>query len=406
MNRHSLFFKLNLLFGVALLTTIIAGVFLWRHWRMQEHIQLRMQGRLVLREWHRNGEIPEEMLGMMGLERLRGKGQAILLARLHARFAPLKNRRHLFVLRSRSGPLIYLRDRDRELLLRPESTLWSRQWLPLGLMAGFLLILTILYLLLRRALLPLKDLEREIRAYGEGESPRGQTRYASRRDEVGTLARTFYESAGKLRHLQESRQLFLRNILHELNTPVTKGRLLAEISEESETRQMLHSIFERLSLLLEELAQIERISAAQEGLEFRPVRIVDLVDQARDRLWIEEEIPIEGGGRRILADFASLSIVFKNLIDNGIKYGRDLQIRVGEDRVEFCSIGPKLEYPLEWYTRPYSRGEARAKGFGLGLYIVREILERQGMELHYRRTGEWNIFALSPLQFAEGESGD
>ncbi len=367
---------------------------------MQERLQLRMQGKLVLHEWHRSGRIPKEMLEMMGLEAFPSKEREKSLAGLQALPRLQKGPRRVAVIRSRRGALIYLRDGNRVLLLRPEGTLWARRWLPMVPVAGFLAMLTILYLLLRRALLPLRALEREIQEFGEGRAPRGEAAFASRRDEVGRLARTFYDSAHKVRRLQESRQLFLRNVLHELNTPVTKGRLLAEISEDPETRRMLHSIFERLSLLLEEMAQIERISAAEESLALRPVRIVDLVDQARDRLWIEEEIPVEGGGAVVLADFASLAIVFKNLIDNGVKYGKDLKIRIREGWIEFCSRGPGLDHPLEWYARPYSRGEARAKGFGLGLYIVREILERQGLELSYRREGEENIFAVGPFRAA------
>jgi two-component system OmpR family sensor kinase len=261
------------------------------------------------------------------------------------------------------------------------------------------MLLAFIYLQLRRSLKPLGRLEADIRRYGEGKALRPRPELTNGNDEIARLARAFYEAEEKLRRLGDSRRLFLRNILHELNTPVTKGKLLAEISEEPRTREMLHSIFGRLTLLLEELARVERLAAATEALPLRPVRIVDLIDQARDRLYREEPIPYEGPDRAILADFASMAIVFKNLIDNGLKYGGDLRIRLRGDSLEFVSRGEALARELDWYLEPFSREESGGEGFGLGLYIVREILRRQGMELGYRHENGTNLFVVAPIRY-------
>ena len=63
----------------------------------------------------------------------------------------------------------------------------------------------------------------------------------------------------------------------------------------------------------------------------------------------------------------------------------------------FCiSQGNALEYPLTYYTEPFSQGEKRSAGFGLGLYIVSAILEKIDYSLDYRYEDGKNVFILLP----------
>ena len=404
MSRHSVFFKLNLLFLLALAVTLLATGFLLKHLEMKERMELRLKGRLIAQELRRTKRISGESLRALDLRRVtdpqklrrvseRLKRQQRRGVRHHRRFL-------LRTIRDREGLLLVLRLGDRTLIFAPRGGWWARNSVPMLIVLGVLATLSLLYWLLRRSLEPLRLLEQEIRRYGEGRKLGERAPYTEGEDEIARLARAFYEAAERVERLGRSRQLFVRNILHELNTPVTKGKLLAEISRDPATGEMLHSIFDRLSLLLEELAQVERFTAAEVKLSLRPVRIVDLIDQARDRLYLEEPIPYEGENARIMADFGSMAIVFKNLIDNGLKYGESLRIRLRGSSLEFVSAGERLRHPLEWYLHPFKKESERSEGFGLGLYIVHEILRRQGMRLEYRHAEGCNIFAVTPLDFA------
>jgi two-component system OmpR family sensor kinase len=281
-----------------------------------------------------------------------------------------------------------------DLLLRSENSFRQESMTIVAAAAAIIVLLSIMYWLIRRTLIPLKSLEEDIRLYGKGELK--NFRHTEKEDEISRVSNAFYESARKVQRLTESRQLFIRNIFHELNTPVTKGRLLAEIAKEPKVKSMIGSIFDRLSLLLEELGEVERITASDRPVKLRPVRIVDLIDQARDRLYLEDPIPADVNEAVIMADFSSMAIVFKNLIDNALKYGTGLKIISEKGVVSFVSRGERLEHPLNHYTEAFfrpekSRGE---RGFGLGLYIVREILRRHGMELRYRYAEGRNIFSI------------
>ena len=95
-------------------------------------------------------------------------------------------------------------------------------------------------------------------------------------------------------------------------------------------------------------------------------------------------------------------IVVKNLLDNAVKYGKNPDISVKEKSLIISSDGEPLPYPLEHYTEPFRQeyGEERREGFGLGLYIVSEILARSNMELHYVHKNGRNMFIVSDLPLA------
>jgi two-component system OmpR family sensor kinase len=189
--------------------------------------------------------------------------------------------------------------------------------------------------------------------------------------------------------------LFVRNIFHELNTPVTKGKILAELVDEPRTQSMLDSIFSRLASLLKELAQMEQITSQDTVLHTQPVRLIELIDQARDLLYLSEPIPSNVTDEMIEADFSTMSIAFKNLIDNGRKYGENLTILKHDHGIDFISESKPLTHPLAYYVEPFSAGDTRSnEGFGLGLYIVNEIAKKHGMELRYRHWEGKNIFTL------------
>lgn len=93
-----------------------------------------------------------------------------------------------------------------------------------------------------------------------------------------------------------------------------------------------------------------------------------------------------------------MTLVIKNLIDNGMKYGKDkcVMLSTNNSIIQVVSKGEALPHPLTYYTEPFSQGEKRSSGFGLGLYIVENILEKLGYTLGYKHEDGKNIFMLLP----------
>jgi two-component system OmpR family sensor kinase len=92
-------------------------------------------------------------------------------------------------------------------------------------------------------------------------------------------------------------------------------------------------------------------------------------------------------------DFELLTLVIKNLIDNGIKYSQDKHIRVlvNHQQLTLVNKGEALKEPLENYYKPFHTSK---NGLGLGLYIVKSILEIHQMELTYAHKDGENIFTI------------
>jgi len=398
MNIHSIFFKLNVLFLLALITTVLAGWLTVMHIIKRDQTDLLLKSRLILREYRHQHRVPDALIRELGLVRVPPDRARSLLRRFqkpttHHRVQPLRFG-GASILPTRNYTYLALRNRTLKLLLRPQQSIWKRLSIPLSIFGGLLLLLVMIYGLLRRSLLPIRRLQREIIRYGEGRFPESE-HFAEGKDEITEVGNAFYASASRVQRLTRSRQLFVRNIFHELNTPVTKGKILAELVEEPKTKSMLDSIFSRLASLLKELAQMEQITSQDTQLQLSPVRILDVIDQARDLLYLDEPILTNATDEMIDADFATMALAFKNLIDNARKYGSDLFIYVQEGSMEFRSKGTSLPQSLSTYIEPFAQGDrGRSDGFGLGLYIVHEIARKHGMTLQYRHEDGVNVFGL------------
>ena len=95
----------------------------------------------------------------------------------------------------------------------------------------------------------------------------------------------------------------------------------------------------------------------------------------------------------INVDFELFTLVIKNLLDNAIKYSADKHVIViiNEDRIEIINNGVELKEPLENYFKPFHTSKS---GLGLGIYIVKSILDIHHRELEYRYEDGKNIFAV------------
>lgn len=399
MRFSSIFFKLNLFFTVALIATVLAGFLMVLHFAKRDQTELLIQSRLLIREYRASHTRPTSLIREFDMVEVpRQEWRPVLEEFKKIRKTPLA-RPHRFgaahTIPYRGYLYLWIHARDFKILLRQQQPVWHKMLGSLLIFGGMVLLLAVIYWLLRRSLLPIRQLQQDIVRYGEGRYPEGET-FSHHKDEIAQVGNAFYASANRARRLIQSRQLFVRNIFHELNTPVTKGKILAELVDDPKTQSMLDSIFSRLASLLKELAQMEQITSQDTTLHTRPVRLVELVDQARDLLYIDEPIPTNITDEVIHADFATMSIAFKNLIDNGRKYGQNLTILYRENGIDFVSEGKPLTHALSYYTEPFSSGDTRTnEGFGLGLYIVEEIAKKHGMELVYRHLEGKNIFTLA-----------
>ena len=214
----------------------------------------------------------------------------------------------------------------------------------------------------------------------------------------------------ELKHLERIRTDFVANASHELKTPITAIRGLAEtmVGDPDVEKSMLmqymeriHSQSLRLSNLVTDLMTISRLESDQGTSSFTRMNFNDLVRREVRAAASAVEIkfhsltldpfpePLE-----VYGDRQNLSQLCNNLIDNAIKYtpeGGQIKVRVRREQadvvleVEDNGIGISPQYQERVFERFYRVDKARSQslgGTGLGLSIVRNIAER-----HYGSVG-------------------
>lgn len=200
----------------------------------------------------------------------------------------------------------------------------------------------------------------------------------------------------------EAKTMFLATASHELKTPLTViigfTELLRDGSLSAEQLdQALRSIDSRareLSKIVDRLLLTGRIDAGRLRLELKPLPIAEL---ARDRAEsmggaMERSITIElpESLPMIVGDEDALSTVLDHLLDNAIKYSPDggdieLRVRTAGTLIEICvidhGVGMDDEQAAHCFDRFWqaeSTDVRRFGGTGIGLYIVKSLVEAMG----------------------------
>jgi len=185
--------------------------------------------------------------------------------------------------------------------------------------------------------------------------------------------------------------------MHELKTPIAKGRLMSEMLPDSRQKNRFHTIFERLNILIDEFAKVEKIASRNFNAVLKPYKVSDIIDSSIDIMMLDDIDKhinkVISEDYTIMADFDLFSLAIKNLLDNGIKYSNDkrVQIVVSDDEIRVCNSGKKLQAPIEEYFTPF---HAYKHGLGLGLYIIKNIADIHHLDLEYRYENNRNIFTL------------
>lgn len=261
-------------------------------------------------------------------------------------------------------------------------------------------ILMISFALIIYRLRPLRRLRKQIARFGEGDM--GVRFRIEGSDEIALIANELDTTQNKIRSLIESRTLFLRNIMHELKTPIAKGRIVTTMLSDEKQQARFEGIFERLESLIGEFALIEEITSGNQHHEKKEYRLVDIIDGAVDLAMVDyESVRCDvDTSIKIEVDYRLFVTAVKNLIDNAIKYSPDKKMEITVERGEilFINTGEPLKNPLSYYIEPFTKDHPTKDSFGLGLYIVDAILKEHGYVLAYERREDRNCFIFVPLK--------
>jgi two-component system, OmpR family, sensor kinase len=294
----------------------------------------------------------------------------------------------------------YLKSDTDALLLRDSSL---KPYYPWNLLTVYLSIITVIvvsFLLILQRLRPLRRLFNHIVLFGEGNLNVSFKVKGS--DEIAVIANELETARIKINSILEARTLFLRNVMHELKTPIAKGTIATQMLDSSKQRDRFSSIFSRLEIIVNEFALIEEVTSITCKSDFSQYRLIDIIDGAIDLAMVEREnVTVDvSSAVKIDANYKLYTVAIKNMIDNAMKYSPDQRIKIlmFEEELAFESRGEKLKHPLRFYIEPFTKDAPSKDSFGLGLYLVDSILIAHNEELAYEYDEGINrfIFARTP----------
>ena len=387
--------KINLVFSITLL--LLAVLFItsikYDHYKFEERndARERLISHYIYDYYMKTGKIDEPYLEAQNMFLIKDKAKMVQIERSFKE----KGKDKTYAVDTFRLQRVILINNDRFKLFLENK---NKPKYPLKRIAVFsivFLLIIMLYMWIVKSLRPISELKNKIKTFSEGNL---DIQCASdRNDEIGEVANEFDHAVKMIRELLQSRQLFLRAIMHELKTPIGKGRLVSEMLKDEKSKARLHSIFERLNLLIDEFAKIEKITSKNFELHMHPYKMSDLLEASTDMLMIENPsrlITVEIKKDYILqADFELFTLVIKNLLDNAIKYSTNKQITVviDTDRIDIINPGEGLTEPLENYFKPFHTSK---NSLGLGIYIVKSILDIHHRVLEYDHKDGLNIFTI------------
>ena len=257
----------------------------------------------------------------------------------------------------------------------------------------FVLFLIFLYIL--KLLSPIKIITKQLTNFSNGDlSSRIDIKS---NDEIGILANSFNKMASNLENLIKTREELLRDIGHELRTPIAKGKFAIEKIDDFSQKELLKKIFKDLEVLTNELIELEKLNSTK--LNITTFKAETLIVESLEKLYLDDESKIEINIQedfKINGDLYYLSIVLKNLIDNALKYATSypIQIDVKLNTISVSNKGKELSKQLEYYLKPFTQELIQRDGFGLGLSIVKKIIDKHNFKLIYKYENNFNIFKI------------
>jgi signal transduction histidine kinase len=243
-------------------------------------------------------------------------------------------------------------------------------------------------------------------------------------------------STRRAQRLASQQMEFVAGVSHELRTPLAVIRAAGEnladevVHDPDKTRQygeLINKEGRRLSNMVERVLLFARMRSGNLQFEYLPVDLLEMIDDAiaSNSAWTDErsvtvakEIPRLLP--RVVGDPAALSSVLQNLVSNAVKYSRrggtvTVQARaVNEDKELQIAIhdqgdgipGHEIPHLFEPFFRGKRARAAQVQGSGLGLSLVKRVVEAHGGHIEVVSTpGAGSTFLVQLPAAASGSEG-
>ena len=194
-------------------------------------------------------------------------------------------------------------------------------------------------------------------------------------------------------------QAFFASVTHELRTPLTSIRLQAEaIAEGEHSADLARRLLEdshRLESQIDQTLELARIEGGG-PLSEQAVPLQNWVPRALEGILaaygerVSLDLQIDATLPPVQADAGALQMILRNLIDNSVRHSRRDPVKVriraharGERvALDYEDDGVGIEHSTARLGHLFARGP-RSSGAGVGLYLVRRLMQRMGGTIHF-----------------------
>lgn len=267
-----------------------------------------------------------------------------------------------------------------------------------AILSAVLLGVTFLYIAIIKSLKPLKKLEEDIEAFGGGKKP---TADDYPQNEIGRIQRAFFNASSKICNLIDAREIFLKNAAHELKTPIAKGVIVAHMLKEERHKERLLEIFSSMMQIIDGIMTAEEVIAKGFSPKIEPILLRSFAERIRKKMLLnsgELFFDIESTAI-VMADPKLLEIALSNLFENCVKFKNTKEAALcyfKNGKISVKNYGEPLAYEIDRYYEPFFKETSirNENGTGLGLYLVKKVLEIQGLKLSYAYENGAHIFSI------------
>ena len=292
--------------------------------------------------------------------------------------------------------------------LQKEAEQISLQFLPYTLLASFLISLLVAYIYARTIVAPILEIKRVTRRMMELDA---QVRLrVDSKDEIGdlkeqinslyqhllTVIADLHDKNEAILQLEKMKVEFLRGASHELKTPLASLKILIENMKENIGRYKDRDHYLGVALgivddLSHHVLQILSLSSVQEIreekeevdlLQMTQTLVKDYTLLAKER---KVQIDISLTHQHAYINPSVMKLILSNLISNAIKHSTpDGLVRIGEREGELFIENSCSSEEQEKLAQSFSENASRkAKGSGMGLFVVKSLLEHEKLPYHF-----------------------
>jgi signal transduction histidine kinase len=244
-----------------------------------------------------------------------------------------------------------------------------------------------LFLATRWLFKPLENISDVVFKIGKGDL--GSRTNIKRNDELGTLGAEINQMADDIEGMMEAKRDLFLAISHELRTPVTRARVAVELIEDEAQREAIAADMKEMDSLISGLAEAEALSTRHSRLNRQPNSVSQIIIAELNEHFADAGIvpPELSNDDYMLLDAMRIRLLLRNLLKNALRHTDSKQDRptvsaaVSEDGLVLEvkdngeGIAAKhLDRITEAFYRPDASRQRKTGGFGLGLYLCRNIV--------------------------------